>query len=359
MKQDIHSTEVLLALASRKHKSNNAGMWNHLERPVQKRIHDCFVIITEKLCNGITPVNPKDIIKYPSQWMQAEQISTIELEQIEERALVKQRVYLESFGSQIERESTKINTMLTTNTLKCRIDKQEMAIAELERQIKMATETQVVLDYPWAGLTFLVSKSLFPFTLETYSANSFSVTFPHKELGLETNVTWTISDQTQCIKVNTINFGGPPANLFRALLCHKDGSICTLALEHCQASCAQEFLNRFGILLGRFEDVGKDLITVMNRPYVKSTDVTKEDDQSIVLRVSMDHDIELQFRYDRKTPFCETDPERPSCLIVLRDGIISADLKAVGLEHSSKASPSIVLLQIVCDGIHKAMLLLI
>ena len=359
MRQDIHITEALLALESRKHKSHDFWMWNHLERPVQKRIHDCFVIISEKLLKGITTtMEPKGILKHPSQWIQAQQFSTEELERIEERAVGKQRVYLESFGSQIEIECTKIIDMLTTDMLTCRIEKQMIAIAELERQIKMATETKIVLDYPWAGLTYLVTKSLLPFTLQTYSADFFSVTYRHEEFGLETNVCWTLSDQSQCIKVNTFNLGSVPADLFRALLCHKDGSICTMVQDHCQATNAQEFLNRFGTLLGRIEDVGKDLITVMKRPFVKLVNVTKEDDQSIVLQISMDHDVEIQFRYARRTPFCKIDQVIPSCLTVLRNGTINADLEAVGTEQTSTASPSIALLQNVCDGIHKAMLLL-
>jgi hypothetical protein len=325
--------------------------YDDLKGPVQKRIQDCVVRVSQEMSKWVPTVQAKGVLKDPRLWSQAQQIAETVVVQNEQTALERQTAYLAAFGSQIDAERIKIHGLLVKGSLKHQILVEETAVADLEQQIGVARETKhrvdTMLEYPWSGLANITTSSLLSFSLKTYTTECVTVAFSHMKLGLETDVCYKIADSSYDITVTTLNDGGVPAALFRALLCNMDGSIRSLILEYCQSNDLQEFLQRFAAIVGRMEDAGNDLMMVTNRSYVQSTDLAM--DNAMMLHVAMDHGVQLQFLYD----LMDIEEVTPYSLTVLKNGEVNDELEAIGVATSG---PIVCTLQNACDTIHKATL---
>jgi hypothetical protein len=165
------------------------------------------------------------------------------------------------------------------------------------------------------------------------------------KLGLETDVRCNIVDSSYDITVTTLNDGGVPAALFRALLCNMDGSIRSLILEHCQSKVLQEFLRRFAAIVGRMEDVRNDLMALTKRSYIQSTSLTMDD--LMTLHVAMEHDVQLEFLYDRMG----IEVVIPYSYTVWKNRVVNEELEAIG---GATSVPSVCPLQDACELIHEA-----
>jgi len=354
-RQKISAGEALTTLASRGGTGLTTDLeeWNNSFWPVRSQIYDCLLTTLKQWSMSLLTVEPKGILlKNSKHWKQAEQITIVDVERLEQAAFEKVNAQLKLFATKLDREFSTITNLLTLEktSLKRQIDQEEAAIARLEQQVVAAQQTKeharIVLEYPWCGLAYFATRALFPFKLQMYQAEYFKVAFPHELLGLETTVCCNLTDSSYNIQVHTIKDVGAPASLFRALFCIT--TIRNMISKSCQS--VQEFLNRFGTILGRIELVGTDVSLIRQRPFVQSTIVITECNKAIKLIVGMDHDIQLHLVYDRTASF-------PRGLTVFQNGKVNAELDNFSLASMSKTACSGVgILQKVCDGIHKAML---